>query len=1383
MQVVHQEVFGPTGVNLSISAQFTGVRRQDLIVVKSNVLTIYHLYNNTSSASTDNNNNQGHRLVHYYSEKFLQNISDIKAVRNQITQCDLLLVCFADAKLSILAWDSNHFQTETVSLHFFEDEVMRSAYGIKVAPCIRVDQHQYPRCAVMRMAGDLLAFIPFKDGKLSAAQSNTFNSNNNNSLNNNIINNLTHPSFVVQGRDIDHRIVNIVDFVFMPGYQQPTIAVLCQPVPTWSGSLNKVRDNSIVILVSIDLQQKSFSVIGSCQGLPFDLYKILDCGHQSLGGALCLGVNELVYVDSNFKAVGVSMNGFSRITSKLSMIDYSHLKLDLDFACAVMISSSNRALISLKDGNLIMVTFVNDGGIRGGISKIEVQKIGRIVEFVNSMTLYQDNFLFIGSCNTKSLLLRLSGKLVSVKSAQRDGNVQSSSIVQDSNADMDLDDLDALLGLDQDDDGDVNLATAVISQQDAQQQNASDLLSPSSSSLPDLPDDQWYQTVDEIPCLSMSKKFAIGESLNGVYLNDLNPGVDKPLEFVVCNGVGRHSSLYILRENLVPIIGNSYDIKLYIMQMWTVNAAAVAKNNDQKCLLFASVQTTDANDDVRYGTMILQSFRGELREVTMEFSAFKTQNAQTLHVGIVKANNSSRMALVQVCKQAMLAYSLDGRRVLAQLDVSELNVDDSHQSDYYIINAFTSDRLLFCLLNTGHLLCFEMGGDDKFHQRWQVTDVDTACLHSSTDQTRCQIVAICGTAMVFLDIESGQNVKSFAGVDSKVMRPINIAQSDQRLSEDDKIQEVMSFETSRGSQIIVFLNGRHHLMVYQQFNNHKNTFCGFKKIQTILSPPCYDDRAEQRQLYAFSQIKGLQSPTGAFYHGTFVAGKMPHFVQYNDREELIVRPMALDGPVLSFSQISSTTQSDGFVYFNSQNQLRVCDCEDGFDLSLRWPQKTVPLNDSMSDNTPLQASDLLYLRHSQKYCLVAYKDVEFNAPKEEVVPPRADKKDLNDVDAVFDQKEVTNIKAEPKQFLPMQRSFSIRLMSPVTWQSVDSFEFEEHEQVTAACYADLTVKVSGLEQLRTYLIIGTMYVLGEDHYAKGKVHIFEIVQVIPEANRPETNHKLKHVISEEVKGGPVTALCVLEGNLCVAISSKVMMFSFENMQNLLGIAFYETTTYITSMKALKSFLIVGDVQNSVWFFVYQEEPSKLAVLGRDYHKFAVVDLQFMADQNRLGFLCGDDAGNLQVLTYAPQNLASLGGMKLLRAADYKGCILAQLERVGKRSSQQEHGCLYLTVDGRIGYFWPVNEQSFRRMASVANQMQNTTKFPGGLNPKWTHAFDPWDKQFGQPVRNVLNVTDLVFNRVLNNSHRVQQNWARNRSVNLDKLYKDLFRLQSDAKLS
>jgi cleavage and polyadenylation specificity factor subunit 1 len=54
------------------------------------------------------------------------------------------------------------------------------------------------------------------------------------------------PSFLVEYATIDERIRNVVDQVFLPGFNTPTIAVLFQPEQTWTGWVNSVLNQLLL---------------------------------------------------------------------------------------------------------------------------------------------------------------------------------------------------------------------------------------------------------------------------------------------------------------------------------------------------------------------------------------------------------------------------------------------------------------------------------------------------------------------------------------------------------------------------------------------------------------------------------------------------------------------------------------------------------------------------------------------------------------------------------------------------------------------------------------------------------------------------------------------------------------------------------------------------------------------------------------------------------------------------------------------------------------------------------------------------------------------------------------------------------------------------------
>jgi cleavage and polyadenylation specificity factor subunit 1 len=84
---------------------------------------------------------------------------------------------------------------------------------------------------------------------------------------------------------------------------------------------------------------------------------------------------------------------------------------------------------------------------------------------------------------------------------------------------------------------------------------------------------------------------------------------------------------------------------------------------------------------------------------------------------------------------------------------------------------------------------------------------------------------------------------------------------------------------------------------------------------------------------------------------------------------------------------------------------------------------------------------------------------------------------------------------------------------------------------------NLEAKVSNILQRKTFLVVGTAFLKGEDYSMRGRVLIFDVIEVVPEPGRPETNHKLKLLVKEEVKGA-VSAVTAVNGYLCVSIGPK-----------------------------------------------------------------------------------------------------------------------------------------------------------------------------------------------------------------------------------------------------
>lgn len=140
------------------------------------------------------------------------------------------------------------------------------------------------------------------------------------------------------------------------------------------------------------------------------------------------------------------------------------------------------------------------------------------------------------------------------------------------------------------------------------------------------------------------------------------------------------------------------------------------------------------------------------------------------------------------------------------------------------------------------------------------------------------------------------------------------------------------------------------------------------------------------------------------------------------------------------------------------------------------------------------------------------------------------------------------------------------------------------------CVKTITLETSELTlERRSLVIVGTVLLHGNDLPSKGRVYVFDIIEVVPELDRPETGLKLKLVAKEEVKGA-VTAVSPIgtEGFLLVAQGQKCMVRGLKEDGTLLPVAFIDTQCYVSVAKELKEtgLCVIGDAIKGAWLAGY-----------------------------------------------------------------------------------------------------------------------------------------------------------------------------------------------------
>lgn len=248
--------------------------------------------------------------------------------------------------------------------------------------------------------------------------------------------------------------------------------------------------------------------------------------------------------------------------------------------------------------------------------------------------------------------------------------------------------------------------------------------------------------------------------------------------------------------------------------------------------------------------------------------------------------------------------------------------------------------------------------------------------------------------------------------------------------------------------------------------------------------------------------------------------------------------------------------------------------------------------------------------------------------------------ELEEGEEVQDDPDTQKEKSKRKLYIglpPRLHSF-VKLINPLSWSIIDSIELENSETVT--CIKTLDLEVSELtHERKQVVVVGTAIDNGEIAAVKGNIRVYDIVNVVPQPNQPETNKRLKEIAKEEIARGPVSAISSIgsQGFMLVAHGQKCMVRGLKEDGSLLPVAFMDMNCYTSSMKELKGtgLVVQGDVRKGVCFTGYTEEPYKLMLLGKSVCDLEIMVVEFLPDGKDLFIIAADIGGDLHVFQFDP----------------------------------------------------------------------------------------------------------------------------------------------------
>ncbi|KAF9961999.1 Cleavage and polyadenylation specificity factor subunit 1 [Mortierella alpina] len=555
------------------------------------------------------------------------------------------------------------------------------------------------------------------------------------------------------------------------------------------------------------------------------------------------------------------------------------------------------------------------------------------------------------------------------------------------------------------------------------------------------------------------------------------------------------------------------------------------------------------------------------------------------------------------------------------------------------------------------------------------------------------------------------------------------------------------------------------------------------------------ERRRQRRpknLIPFTDVAGFE--------GLFVLGAAPLWIMSSGKGLPRVHPMICDGKIGCFTQFHNLNCKHGFITLNAEGNMRIAQLpSEGVQYDMPWPIRKVPLKrmvryvkyhpTSQTYVTVTSVPDPFVVKDENN---VAVHDGQTPTPGAgaNAPPASAPATDANSTaptapestsqvpngTAATDAQGHAKLKSiAPGLFRPNSERQTLELVSPVTWETVDRYELQEYEIVTSIETVSLesTQDASGRKK---FIAVGTSFIKGEDSTMRGTIYIFDIIDVVPEPDNPQTDHKLKLLYSEEVKGA-VTALAALSGYLLTCVGTKVVVRSFEDNETLTGIAFIDVQIYVTSVKIVKNTIMLADAYKSVWFVGFQDEPTKLVMLGKDYNPMEAMNVSYLIENQTLHIVVADSEKNIRLLQYAPFHVQSFSGQKLICRGDYHvGSQIQTTISVPKIVlSGSDEGISHLTVagtlDGGLCMITPIPEKTSKRLALLSSQIVNGVQHPAGLNPRAFRLLQSKDRLNSNPVKGILD-GDLLFEFVNLAANR-QKEMTKQIGTGVDRVMDDL----------
>ncbi|KIY51579.1 hypothetical protein FISHEDRAFT_56503 [Fistulina hepatica ATCC 64428] len=1236
----------------------------------------------------------------------------VKIISSLEDKLERLLVSFRDAKIALLEWSDATQDLVTVSIHTYERAIQLISFDTSAFRAdLRVDS--LSRCAALSLPRDAIAVLPFYQTQAEI-----------DIIDQDVSQTRDVPyslSFILDlPADVDPSIQNVIDFVFLPGFHNPTVAVLFQTKQTWTGRLNELKDTTKLVFFTLDVVARQYPVIGTVEGLPYDALYLLPCA-TTVGGVIVVTANSVVLVEQSSRKFVLPVNGWLARTSDIAIPPLSEEEqkrdLQLEGSKATFIDEKTLFLI-LKDGSIYPIEIVFNGRVASKLAMAPALAQTTIPSVVQRVS---DEVFFVGSNVGPAILLKADRVEEDIEqdAIMADVEPKNPPPVNDG-TEMDDDD-DDIYGVSGKPD-----ASSVGVAQDA-----------------DGSDRKKRSVIHLLFCDSLPAHGPVSDMTFSMAMNGITPVP----ELVTATGAG-HLGGFTLFQRDLPVRTKR---KLHVIGgargMWSLPIRQPVKTsggsyeraiNPHQTDIDSVIISTDANPSPGFTRVATRTTRGEL-QITKRITG----------TAIGAAPFFQRTAILHVMTNAIRVLEPDGteRQIIKDMDgnAPRSKIRACYISDPFVL-VFREDDTIGLFIGEaerGKIRRKDMSpmGDKTSRYYTGCFFTDTSGLFSvhhcngpsptNGTTSTLQSVVNASNSSQWLVLVRPQGVmeiwtlpkltlvfstSTLAGLDNVLSdshMPPALSKSDEPTRKPQEFDVEMLllanlgesyarphlFVLLRTGQMAIYEAVQDLSSVSEPLAAVRDSTLKIKFVKT--SSKAYEfQKPEESERSIITEQKKIsrvfipfttRHPSGAVYSGVFFTGDNPHWILSTDKAGVQIYPSE-HSVVYSFAPCSIWETSNDFLLYTEQGPI-LCEWIPEFQFHGPMPSRSVPRGKPYSNIVFDPSTSLIVAASSLKA-----RFASFDEDGNQIWAPDA-----------------------PNISDPSCECSALELISPDLWVTMDGYEFATNEFVNAlAC---VTLETASTESgTKQFIAVGTSIVRGEDLAVKGATYIFDIIEVVSDPSLlPKRWYKLRLRCRDDAKG-PVTALCNLNGYLVSSMGQKIFVRAFDLDERLVGVAFMDVGLYVTSLRTLKNLLLIGDAVKSVMFVAFQEDPFKLILLGKDVNPLCVTCTDFFFAEKELAIVTFDESGVIRLYDYNPGDVESRDGRLLIlnsefhSHAEYRASSLIA-QRIGDDTELPQSKLILGSTDGAVSCLTPVHEASFKRLGLLQGQLTRNIQQVAGLNPK------------------------------------------------------------------